>query len=218
MDLQALYTHRFSRVSQANREKVWTEISRYVGRVADSPRKILDPACGRGEFINTVSADEKWAMDLGHDGSSLESNVRFIRGSFLDEHTEIPRNHFDLVFLSNILEHMPNPEAVNTFVRRARDLLAPGGRVVILGPNFRYCMKSYFDFADHVVPLTHISIVEHLVTAGFEPSRVIPRFIPYSFTSRLPANGLFTRLYLAFPLAWRILGKQFLVVGSKPTN
>lgn len=218
MDIQTLYTHRLSRVDQNDRERVWTEIGRYLARISGSPRKVLDPACGRGEFINTFDADEKWALDIGYDGSSLNTEVRFTRGSFLEEQPDLPMNHFDMVLLSNVLEHMANPDAVQSFIMKARDVLAPGGRIVLLGPNFRYCAKTYFDFADHIVPLTHVSAVEHLVTAGFKVERATPRFIPYSFTSRLPANRLFTRLYLAFPPAWRLLGKQFLVMGVKPAG
>lgn len=114
-----------------------------------------------------------------------------------------------------MLEHLPDQEAVNAFLRRAREVLAPGGRIVVMGPNFKYCAKDYFDCADHVVPLTHISIEEHLVAAGFALSRTIPRFLPYSFRSRLPANRVATRAYLRFPLAWRLLGRQFLVVGTR---
>ena len=83
-------------------------------------------------------------------------------------------------------------------------------------PNFRYAWKQYFDFADHVLALTHITILEHLAAAGFEVESVVPRFLPYSFTGRLPAWPVLTRLYLKTPVAWRVLGKQFLVVGRAP--
>lgn len=155
-------------------------------------------------------------MDLGLDGSTLHDDVKFTQMSFLESADTLPRDHFDLVFASNVLEHLATPAMVNAFLTRAREVLAPGGRIVVMGPNFRYCAKDYFDCADHVIALTHISIEEHLVAAGFELERTIPRFLPYSFRSHLPALGWSTRLYLAIPLAWRLLGKQFLVVGSRP--
>jgi hypothetical protein len=37
----------------------------------------------------------------------------------------------------------------------------------------------------------------------------LPRFLPYSFTGRLPPSPALTRQYLRNPLAWRMLGKQF---------
>jgi hypothetical protein len=84
-----------------------------------------------------------------------------------------------------------------------------------MGPNFRYCAKHYFDCADHTVILTHVGVEEHLYAAGFEIEAVDARFLPYSFRGRLPASPALTRRYLAAPLAWRLLGKQFLVVGRR---
>jgi hypothetical protein len=43
---------------------------------------------------------------------------------------------------------------------------------------------------------------------------VIPRFLPYSFRSRLPASRQLVALYLRMPILWRLQGKQFLVLGT----
>jgi hypothetical protein len=86
-----------------------------------------------------------------------------------------------------------------------------------MGPNFRYCAREYFDFADHVLALTHVSVEEHLYSAGFEIDRVIPRFLPYSFRSRFPTAPRLVRTYLRIPLVWQVLGQQFLLVGRRPS-
>jgi hypothetical protein len=31
-----------------------------------------------------------------------------------------------------------------------------------MGPNFKYCYKEYFDFADHSVILSELGVAEHL--------------------------------------------------------
>jgi hypothetical protein len=95
------------------------------------------------------------------------------------------------------------------------EVTAEGGRIAILGPNFRYCSRNYFDYADHAVVLTHMAVAEHLHAAGFRVVSNAPRFLPYSFTGRLPASAGLARAYLRLPLAWRVLGKQFLVVGER---
>jgi hypothetical protein len=95
---------------------------------------------------------------------------------------------------------------------------APGGRIAVMGPNFRYCAREYFDCADHAVALTHVAAAEHLYAAGFEPTRIVPRFLPYSFRGRLPSTPRLTRLYLRTPAAWRVLGKQFLVLARRPAS
>jgi hypothetical protein len=64
--------------------------------------------------------------------------------------------------------------------------------------------------------LTEIAVAEHLHAAGFQVTRVTPRFLPYSFRGSLPSSARLTRAYLHMPLAWRLLGKQFLLVAEKP--
>ena len=63
-----------------------------------------------------------------------------------------------------------------------------GGRIAIMGPNYRYCADEYWDCADHYVALTHVAIGEHLYAAGFEPEQIIPRYLPYSFRGILPPS------------------------------
>ena len=118
------------------------------------------------------------------------------------------------VIVSNMLEHLPAQEAVGAALARIRETMAPGATVAVMGPNFRYCAREYFDCADHVLALTHIAIAEHLHAAGFSVGTVIPRFLPYSFRSRFPASAAVTRAHLRHPALWRLAGKQFLVTGT----
>jgi hypothetical protein len=85
--------------------------------------------------------------------------------------------------------------------------------LAIMGPNFKYCAREYFDCADHVLALTHVSVEEHLIAADFELQEIVPRFLPFSFRSRLPASARLTRLYLQMPLLWRVAGSQFLLLA-----
>lgn len=215
MDFEALYKFRFRDVDLNARYLVWESISEYIYEIGGKPAVVLDPACGLGEFINSVPAPEKWALDLGINGSQLNENVKFRQTSFTE--CDLPKDYFDLIFMSNVLEHLPTQEVINEFLIKAKHLLRSTGCLVIMGPNFKYCSKEYFDCADHVLALTHVSIEEHLATAGYRVSRVCPKFLPYSFRSRLPANPLLTRTYLRLPFLWRLLGKQFLIV-AQPTH
>jgi hypothetical protein len=214
IDYGRLYDFRFRRISDANRSAVWHEIAAYLAYRLGSPERVLDAAAGRGEFINAVPASERWAVDIV-DSPQLhrDPGVRTVIGNILE--AELPRDHFDLIFASNLLEHFPSQEAVGSFLARMRSLLSPGGRIAVLGPNFRYCAREYFDCADHTLALTHTSVEEHVYAAGFTIDDVVPKFLPFSFRGRLPAGPRLVRAYLRFRLAWQLLGKQFLVVGHR---
>ena len=214
MNHQRLYEYRFRGIDQAARTEVWREIAPWLHDAMGAPERVLDPAAGRGEFINHVPARERWAVDLvPYDEASLDPAVRFLVSDVFD--AELPGEHFDGIFVSNFLEHLPTQERCAELLERLFAVTAPGGCIAVMGPNFRHTEREYFDCADHTLVFTHVAIAEHLYAAGFEPERVEPRFLPYSFRSRLPASPELVRRYLRTPLAWRMLGKQFLVIGRR---
>ena len=214
MNHQRLYEYRFRNVDQARRTAVWREIAAHVYEQLGHPDVLLDPAAGRGEFINAVPARERWAMDfVAYPEGTYNPRVRAVVADALQ--AELPEAYFDGVFVSNFLEHLSGQDAVAAFLERMYAAIAPGGRIAIMGPNFRYCKSQYFDMADHTVILTHLAVKEHLYAAGFQPEIVHPQYLPYSFTGRLPATSSIVRQYLRMPLAWRLVGKQFLVIGRR---
>ena len=91
--------------------------------------------------------------------------VKIVIGDLFD--IELPTGYFDGVFASNLLEHFHSPEEVAAFLDRMRETLAPGGVLALMGPNFKYCARDYFDCADHLLALTHVSVQEHLFAAGY---------------------------------------------------
>ncbi|HEX8754582.1 MAG TPA: class I SAM-dependent methyltransferase [Solirubrobacterales bacterium] len=217
MNYERLYRFRFRDIDQNERIAVWRQISPHVHELMGRPQKVLDPAAGRGEFIGSVPAPETWAVDeVSYPEAAHKPDTKVVTASILD--ADLPLEHFDGVFMSNFLEHLPNQETIATVLEKMRDVMEPGGRIAVMGPNYRFCSRDYWDCADHYVALTDRSIGEHLYAAGFEPTTVIPRYLPYSFRGRLPASPALTRAYLGAPLAWRLLGKQFLVIGRREPN
>lgn len=215
IDSQRLYEYRFDGIEQISREAVWREIADYLYGVLGKPERVLDPAAGRCEFISAIPARERWAVDeVAYPEAVADAGLTVVTSDIMT--ADLPYDHFDAVFVSNFLEHLPDQTTIATFLRKMRDVTRSGGRIAILGPNFRYCGARYFDCADHNVVLTEIAVAEHLHAAGFRVTRVTPRFLPYSFRGSLPASTRLTRLYLRLPLAWRLLGRQFLLVAEKP--
>jgi SAM-dependent methyltransferase len=211
---ERLYAYRFRDMDQEGRRSVWGEIAPHVHELMGRPRTVLDPAAGRGEFIGAVAAAETWAVDaVSYEEAAHGPDTTVLIAPIMD--AELPSEHFDGIFVSNFLEHLEDQEAIAAFLEKMHGAMEPGGRIAIMGPNYRYCADEYWDCADHCVALSHVAIEEHLYAAGFEPQLTVPRYLPYSFRGILPPSPALTRAYLRLPLAWRLLGKQFLVVGRR---
>jgi hypothetical protein len=217
MNYQRLYEHRFRNVAQDRRNAVWDAVAEMLYQLLKRPSRVLDPAAGRCEFINSVPSRERWAVDaVAYEEGVAREGTRLIVSNIME--ADLPADYFDGVFVSNFLEHLLSQEAVAAFLEKMYDCTSPAGRIAIMGPNFRYCAEEYFDFADHTVILTERGVEEHLYAAGFDVVAVHPRFLPYTFTGRVPSHPALVRAYLRFPLAWRLLGKQFLAIGERPAS
>lgn len=217
-DLAALYRFRFKESGRAQKMAMWkTLCENYFQRLIGDGKTVLDLACGYGEFINNIKAKKKYAVDLNPDAPKyLAPDVEF-RACPADR-IDIAGDAVDVVFTSNFLEHLRTKEECDAVLAEVRRVLKPGGRFVVMGPNIRYLAAEYWDFYDHYLPLSHLSLEEGLVQAGYQVTTIIPRFLPYTTRSALPQHSLLIALYLKIPLVWRILGKQFLLVGQKPAE
>ncbi len=214
MNYERLYEYRFRDIDQGARAAVWSEIAPHVHGLMGNPQTVLDPAAGRGEFIGSIDAAERWFVDeVAYPEAESDPDVKVVTSKIMD--AELPEDHFDGVYASNFLEHLFNQEEIAQFLERMHRVMKSGGRIAIMGPNYRYCADEYWDCADHWVALTHVAIAEHLYAAGFEPVKIVPRYLPYSFRGILPPSKALTRMYLRTPIAWRLLGKQFLVIGQR---
>src|SRR5438270_1042629 len=83
MDLQDVYTNRFTDREATTKSAVWREITAYLQRFIPLDARVLDIACDRGDFIRHVRAAERWATDLRPVGPMLPEDVRFVQADGL---------------------------------------------------------------------------------------------------------------------------------------
>ena len=212
-ELETIYRQRFAG-RQEYRNRVWRVlVDSFFGKLVPTDARVLDLGCGYGEFINGIRCAEKFGMDLNPaTGQVLGRDVKFLEQD-CSRPWPLPESSLDVVFTSNFFEHLPDKQTLGATLVQAHRCLKPGGRLIAMGPNIRFLPGAYWDFWDHYLPLTELSLSEGLRNRGFEIETCHPRFLPYTMVNAREYPLFFLRAYLALPVFWRLLGKQFLVIG-----
>lgn len=169
----------------------WLEPDSLIADI--NPGSMLEIGCGTGDVL-AYWRSKGWEV-FGIEPS--DSACRIAREDYgLDvlqttlEDAEIDSNQFDLILFDNVFEHLQRPfNALST----CRDLLAPGGHVVIESPNIESLsfalFRSYWSDLDVPRHQFHFSpdVLERAArNEGFRLDRVT--FSGYPITMRYSLN------------------------------
>jgi ubiquinone/menaquinone biosynthesis C-methylase UbiE len=214
--LQRLYKARFTPEERSAKNEIWKLLCKeYFVRWIKPTDTVMDLAAGYCEFINHIDCRKKIALDINPDTAQFKNaDVELI----VNDCTTMPdveSNSIDAIFTSSFFEHLPSKEVLLRTLGQCYRVLRPGGRLLVLMPNIRFCYDVYWDFFDHLLPVSDRALVEAMRAIGYEMEIVYPQFVPYSTKSRLPRALFLIRWYLKIPLVWKIFGKQMFLVARK---
>lgn len=173
------YVYELEHPEDTVRAYEWRGITRVVSQVTrlDASTRWLDFGCGNGGLVRWARAHGLAAV--GHETGWIADRAAAAGIPMLSE-AELTRQEgqFDLITAIEVMEHVPDPIATLTELRR---LLAPGGALFLTTGNakpFRDRLASW----SYVVPEVHISFFEPetlalaMQRAGLEPS--FPGYVP----------------------------------------
>jgi SAM-dependent methyltransferase len=220
LNLDSLYAIRFPEADRDAKDAIWRVLCpHFFQRYVKNDDVVLDLGAGLGEFLRHIRCKTRIAVDIERlSGRRLPPGTQeiFTPSDRLSVH--VPSNSVDVVFCSNFFEHLPDKTVFLATLKEILTVLRPGGRLLALQPNIRFVGGAYWDFVDHHLPLTHLTLVEAAQSVGFEIVEVIPRFLPYTTRSAIPQAPWLVRLYLAVRPVWRIMGRQTWFVARKPAR
>jgi SAM-dependent methyltransferase len=207
----AAYHHiRFTQ--DPSRAVVWKAVGRYVQKFLLEDEATLELGAGYGEFSRFIRAKEKWALDVNPELASYwPHDVRPLIQSALVGLPFAPAS-LGNVIASNFFEHFLIEEC-RLILEEVRRVLIPGGRLLIVQPNFRLEPGRYYDDYTHKTPFTDVGFADFLRSLGWRIRHEEPRFLPFTMKSRLPKWGWLVQFYLALP--YRPAAGQFMVVAEK---
>lgn len=193
------------------RDRVWKVIVEDLQKYISPESAVLDLGAGYCNFINHVKAGRKIAIDLFEETGKYASEEVIVHRQSVTDMGNLGSSSIDVIFASNILEHLTGEE-LESAISEIKRVLAPEGKLIILQPNFRYSYKRYFDDYTHRQIFTADGLSRFLEAEGFEILVRKDRFLPFSMEARLPAHPVLVKLYLRSP--FKPFGGQMLLVAK----
>jgi len=216
MEIDKLYAARFPEADLEAKDAVWKVLCEcFFQALVRETDTVLDLGAGHGDFLRHIRAAARIAVEPNLEMKRwLPEGTRLVLQPSWNL-SEVPDETVNVVFASNFFEHLPDKEKLLDTLQEVHRVLVPDGTLLILQPNLAFLHGHFFDFLDHNLPLTHHSMAEALALTNFQVTRLIPRFLPFTTRSRVPQAPWLVRLYLAFPPAWRVMGKQMFIQAHK---
>jgi ubiquinone/menaquinone biosynthesis C-methylase UbiE len=202
------------------RATIWSALAEYVQHDIGKPNTILELGAGYCNFINNISAKHKIALDTNSSSKKYANkDVKFHTGK-CNKLKFISSNSIDVVFASNLLEHLSSTELEELF-SELRRIVKKKGKIVILQPNFYYAYREYFHDYTHKTIFTHVSMCDLLSANGFNPIKIKPKLLPFSMQSKYSGQPLpkilfskfIIKLYLHSPI--KPFARQMYIVAEK---
>lgn len=153
-----------------SKETVLREKARFLDDLP--PGRLLDIGCQKGEFLHWMKR-KGWEVE-GVEFSSLPPNLFDVPIHRRDaDKLGFADQSFDAVTLWAVLEHVHEPVAV---LREVRRLLRPGGRAVVLIPNFNSIPGRFMrhdDVPRHLLMFTPATFRRAATAARLAVRRVV---------------------------------------------
>ena len=153
--------------------------------------KLLELGCGRGDFL---LAFKKLGFECqGVDKEihpALAEEVKLSKTDIEKERFPFPDNTFDVVYHKSLIEHFYSPDHL---MKETYRVLKPGGKVVILTPDWVSTMKVFYEDVTHRRPYDTTALKDTLTMYGFKNIEV-ERFHQLPIVWKNPATKIVTGL------------------------
>ncbi len=150
-----------------------SKLIKYLVEVFDlkSGMKVLEPGCGRSEFIKNFRNHglSIYGLDISNEALDFADDFEIKICNIENEAMPYPDNYFDVIYSKSFIEHLHDP---GVFFKESFRILKPGGLLISIAPDWEANWRAYFDDMTHRTPITTISLKDAYDIYGFEKTSV----------------------------------------------
>ncbi len=135
-------------------------------------QNVIDLACGPGRLLQQLEARGIWAIGVDRDAEAItvcrEAGLQVKQADVFEYCRQHSDPTMDGVAMLHLVEHFPAEQGLE-LLRLAWDMLEPGGRLLVVTPNFdnpRVARETFWLDADHVRPYPRLLLAETLKLLG----------------------------------------------------
>ena len=159
-------------------------------------KKLLELGCGRGDFLFEFQNFGFECKGLDRDESS-EKNEYGLEVKQCDLASDVfpyDDGSFDVVYHKSVLEHMYDP---GNLMRETIRVLKPGGKLIILTPDWHTQWKNFFEDFTHSRPFDVMALSDLLKVYGFN-NFVVEKFYQLPVLWKFPLIKLISKFLQLF--------------------
>jgi SAM-dependent methyltransferase len=129
-------------------------------------RPLLELGFGRGDFLRAWR--RAGVIARGADLDCQFEREQTDEADIARQRWPYPAAAFDVVFSKSLIEHIAEPAHMMLETWR---VLRPGGRLIVMTPDWRTYMRTFYDDYTHVRPYDQVSLADLLAAYGFSQVR-----------------------------------------------
>jgi SAM-dependent methyltransferase len=153
--------------------------------------KLLELGCGRGDFLFEFQNFGFECKGLDRDESSMknEYGLEVKQCDLASDVFPYKDESFDVVYHKSVLEHIYDPK---NLMKETMRILKPGGKLIILTPDWHTQWKNFFEDFTHSRPYDVLALSDLLKVFGFD-NFAVERFYQLPVVWKYPVIKLISK-------------------------
>lgn len=183
------------------------QLTGYLIKRYDIPQraKLLEIGCGRGDFLNAFHQQglEAHGVDRCTSGFDDLAHLKLSRVDLASDRLPYEDATFDVVYHKSVLEHFISPDHV---MQESLRVLKPGGRIIVLVPDWISQMKVFYEDVTHCRPYDRNTLADLFRMYGLSNAEIdlfyqLPVLWKHAW---LKPASMFLRMILSTPAARKL--------------